>query len=164
MLTLKNTTWATPDLDGMQPLVSRRKSEEPAHGPLPTLVPSLPDPALGLERTKDGFVLTSRVPLRSTWIADRLLYRLWVNKRPFLPSLPKLYVGEARQGSSRDLRARRIPVRVNWDLGKHGVKPEDSVTVQLLWCPSGWRDGRGYARMSFEADANKQLPRLSPRR
>jgi hypothetical protein len=163
-LTLKNTAWATPDLDGMQPLKSRMKGDEPARGPLPTLVPSAPDPALDLKRTKDGFVLTSGVALRSTWIADRLLYRLWVNKRPFLGPLSELAVERARSGSNRDLRARRIPVRVDWDMGKHGVKPEDSVTVQLLWCPAGWRDGRGYARLTIEADANKQLPRLSPRR
>ncbi len=154
---------AVPDLETMP--VPADVADTPGTS-LPRITLEAPDPRMALRRDAEGrLVLKSTVDLLAGNVRDCTLSRWWVNGEPVRFRGERALQEEARK-VFQSVGVRTIIHVLDFDPGAIGAKSGDEVSVQLLYCPFGWRATddatslRKLCAMALSVD-QPMLPRLT---
>src|SRR5262245_10622143 len=130
---LKNLGTAWPKCDGSCPLRSRpdEGKEIPLTEPLSHWTFDQPAPGLQLKASAKSLQLTSDKALNLSSIHDRLLLKLWINGKPYVPTGGSEQVKQAAAKEG----ARELRIDLDFDAKAIGAKKGDRIAVQLLYCP-----------------------------
>lgn len=96
------------------------------------------DPGLLLKAGPTGLHLASQKPLQLSHPEDNFLFRVWINKQPFVPKRrleEKLGVAKRIEFLPRT----RLHILVRFDPSRFDALPGDRIAIQLLYCPDGAR-------------------------
>ncbi len=156
---LTGTFRAIPIWDGMEALSHLPDADQARfRQPLPTLLPTTPDPHLKLSR-HDGFlVLDSQVALAFCAGDPSFLARYWINDQPFIPAAG----AGARYGGICFNDVHRVALQCDLDPAALKAKSGDRIGVQILYCPGGWtwsgQDGAEHLAGPLTLETDPDLP------
>lgn len=152
---------ALPAHDGMSPVdwdgSNRRHADSDR---LPTLIPTKANGSLTLEGDHRRLRIrstTEMIVARPDW---HFLARWWVNGKPF--------TAPAGQSISDQngliITGRRIDITFEFDGADVGAKSGDTIGLQLLHLPDGWRVVHSFAEARLAAEeVSVEVPRLTNR-
>ncbi|MBA3936593.1 MAG: hypothetical protein H0X38_03955 [Planctomycetes bacterium] len=126
---------AIPAWDEHQPLAhlpdTTRHLE---HRPLPTLLPTTPDPRLTLSWHGGFLVVDSQVAMTICAGCPPFLVRCWINDQPFHPA-----IGAGKlQGGICHQNVHRVALHCEFDAAALKAKSGDRLGIQILYCVGGW--------------------------
>jgi len=146
---------AQPKCNGMLPLMTRphQGREIPLTESLPRWSFDRSDGQLRLSATEKTLRLEAATAIFDEPSFEHWLFRIWINGKPFEPTVVDSRCGVAKKELVERLRDPAKVLIADWDFTakNFGARKEDKVAIQLLYCPDGHheiRENKGERKMA----------------
>lgn len=120
-------------------------------------------PGVALTASPRSLELSFKNPMELIETQERLLVRVWVNQKPFMPREREAEEVLRKAVKTLESSTTRLVIDLDFNPARFGAKKGDRVALQVLYCPDGaelFQEGERKDRMAKARKESTDQPRL----